>query len=255
MAGPKSDEVARRLIIIKYEVVQALATPPILRMAYEKWSALDQQQFRIKMQQTANGLSDSLRKLGLWEFMTDKEVKFFLTHPLDLTQQQIVNASWRMESVMTLMWALGIIPELLPFDHQVKPDLMQQIPHENISNFLISAKLLDEKTIEKGRSLAELWYWRSRTRELIEEKRPFPAEIPQFKRYDEIVRFSAKAANKKDSLEIIDEDFAAIGKAYCDLTDEEWSSIRSIAFERHFALNWICGYAPDNRWDETPTYT
>jgi hypothetical protein len=213
MAGPKSDEVARRLIIIKYEVVQALATPPILRMAYEKWSESDQQHFRIKMQQAADGLSDSL------------------------------------------LWALGIIPEMLPFDHQAKPDLMKQIPYENISNLFISAKLLDEKTIEKSRSLAELWHWRSRTRELIEEKRPFPAEIPQFKSYDEIVRFSAKATNEKDSLEIIDEDFAAIGKAYRDLTDEEWSSIRSIAFERHFALNWLCGYAPDNRWDETPTDT
>ncbi|MEY2467121.1 MAG: hypothetical protein QOD03_1642, partial [Verrucomicrobiota bacterium] len=242
-------------IIIKYEVVQALATPPILRMAYEKWSKSDQQQFRIKMQQTADGLSDSLRKFGLSEFMTDKEVKFFSTHPLDLTQQQIVNASWRMESVMAFMWALGIIPELLPFDHQSQHELMRHIPHENISDFFISAKLLDEEKIEKGRSLSELWHWRSRTRELIEEKRPFPAEIPQFKSYDEIVRLSAKAANEKDSLEIIDEDFAALGKAYRDLTDEEWSSIRSIAVERHFALNWLCGYAPDNRWDETPTDT
>jgi Domain of unknown function (DUF4272) len=255
MAGPKSDEVAQRLIIIKYEVVQALAMPPILRIAYEKWPESDQKQFRIKMQQAADGLSNSLRQLGLWEFMTDKEVKFFSTHPLDLTQQQIVNASWRVESVMTLMWALGIIPELIAFDQQAKPDLMKQIPGENISSFLVNSKLLDGKRIEKSRSLAELWHWRSRTRELIEQKRPFPTEIPQFKSYDEIVRFTAKAANEEGSFQIIDEDFVAIGKAYRDLTDEEWSSIRSITFERHFALNWLCGYAPDNRWDETPTGT
>jgi hypothetical protein len=255
MAGPTTDEVARRLIIIKYEVVQAIATGPTVRMAYENWSDSDQKQFRAKMLEAAEGLSDGLRKLGLWEFMTDKEVKFFSTHPLDLTQQQIVNASWRMESVMTLMWALGIIPELIPFDHQADLDLMKQIPHENISNFITSAKLLDEEIIEKKRSLAELWHWRSRTRELIEKKQPFPAEIPQFKSYDEIVRFSAKAANEKNSLQTIDEDFAANGKAYRDLSDEEWSSIRSIAFERHFALNWLCGYAPDNGWDETPTDT
>jgi hypothetical protein len=160
-----------------------------------------------------------------------------------------------MESVMTLMWALGMIPELLPFDHQAKPDLMKQIPHEDISGFLEGAKLLDMERIGKSRSLAELWHWRSRTRELIQQKRPFPAEIPQFKNYDEVVRFTAKAANEKDCLKIIEEDFAAIGKAYRDLTDEEWSSIRSIAFERHFALNWLFGYAPDNRWDETPTGT
>jgi len=255
MAGPKSDEVARRLIVLKSEVFQAVATPPILRMACQKWSESDQKQFRITMQQAAEGLSDSLRKSGAWELMTDEEVKFFSTHPLDLTQQQLVNASWRMESVMTLMWALGIIPELLPFDQQAKPELMKQIPHQDISNSFISAQLLDEKTIEKGRTLAELWHWRSRTRELVEEKRPFPADIPQFKSYDEIVRFSAKAANKKDSLGILEEDFAAMGKAYRDLTDEEWSSVRSIAYERHFALNWLCGYAPGNRWDETPTDT
>jgi hypothetical protein len=207
------------------------------------------------MQQAADGLSDSLRKLGLWEFMTAKEVKFFSTHPLDLTQQQIVNASWRMESVMTLMWALGIIPELIPFDHQAKPDLMKQIPHENIPNFLISAKLLDEEIIEKNRSLAEFWHWRSRTRRLIEEKRQFPAEIQKFKSYDEIIRFSAKAASEKDGLKIIDEDFAVSGKAYRDLTDAEWSEASSIAVERHFALNWLSGYAPENCWDETPTET
>ncbi len=207
------------------------------------------------MQEAAEGLSGGLRKLGLWEFMTDMEVSFFSTHPLDLTQQQIVKASWRMESVMTLMWALGMIPELLPFDHQANPDLLKQIPHENISDFLVRAKLLDEKRIETNRSLAELWHWRSRTRELIEQKRPFPVEIAQFKSYDEIARFTAKAANAKNSLEIIDEDFASNGKAYRDLTDEEWSSIRFIAFERHFALNWLCGYAPDNRWDKTPTGT
>ena len=206
------------------------------------------------MQQAADGLSDSLRKLGLWEFMTDKELKFFSTHPLDLTQQQIVNASWRMESVMTLMWALKMIPELIPFDHQAKPDLMKLIPHENISNFVISAKLLDEKIITKSRSLAELWHWRSRTRELIEQgSKP---KILEERSLDDVVRATAFAAHKQGDLpNIIDEDFATIGKAYRDLTDEEWSSIKSVAIERHFALNWLCGYAPDNRWDETPTDT
>lgn len=29
----------------------------------------------------------------------------------------------------------------------------------------------------------------------------------------------------------------------------------SIIMERHFALNWLCGMAPGNRWDETPTDT
>ena len=93
------------------------------------------------MQQAADDLCASLRKLGLWEFMTDKEVEYFSTHPLDLTEQQVINASWRTESAMTLMWALGIIPELIPFDQQAKPDLMKQIPVENIPDFFIALEI------------------------------------------------------------------------------------------------------------------
>ena len=53
----------------------------------------------------------------------------------------------------------------------------------------------------------------------------------------------------------IADDFPAKGKAYRDLTAEEWSELRSITAERHYALNWLCGRAPKNKWDETPTDT
>jgi len=45
------------------------------------------------------------------------------------------------------------------------------------------------------------------------------------------------------------------GKAYRDLSAHEWHEVGSIAVQRHFTLNWLCGYAPENRWDETPTDT
>jgi hypothetical protein len=53
----------------------------------------------------------------------------------------------------------------------------------------------------------------------------------------------------------VDEDFAVGGKAYRDLSAEEFANVTSITVERHFALNWLCGRAPENRWDETPTAT
>jgi hypothetical protein len=31
--------------------------------------------------------------------------------------------------------------------------------------------------------------------------------------------------------------------------------VSSATIERHFALNWLRGYAPGNEWDETPTDT
>jgi hypothetical protein len=255
MAPPTADEVARRLIILKYQVVQLLATPPALRRSLLAWSKEQQEKIRVDLKLAADQLISSLRKLGLWDFMTEAEVAIYSSHPLDLTAAQILEISWRMESAMVLMWALRMVPVIPPFDEQVNTNLLEKIPHENIAAFILNATLLPQETIEAQRSLAELWHWRSRTRQLIEENRPFSTEIAQFKSYDEIVRFSAKAAHERDSVLIIDEDFGALGKAYCDLTDEEWSSVRSIALERHRALNWLCGHAPDNNWDETPTET
>jgi hypothetical protein len=255
MATPKANEVARRLVILKYQVVQAMTVPPVLRTSYTNWPEPDRKKFHSQLQQKLDELQNSFKKLELWEFLSDNEKKFFSTNPLDLTERQIVNASWRMESVLILMWALGIISEMSAFHVQAPLNLLKQIPSENLSNFFANAKLIGGKIIEQKRSLAELWHWRSRTRRLIEEKTPFPINIPQFKNYDEIVRVSAKAANEKDGLKIIDEDFAVKGKAYRDLTDIEWSEVSSISVERHFVLNWLCGYAPENRWDETPTDT
>ena len=127
--------------------------------------------------------------------------------------------------------------------------------------FAASARLRDATTIENARELAELWHWRSRTRECIEQNQPFP-EIPakpgapQLRSFDDVVRMTAKSAEETGmALETIDEDFKVSGKAFRSLSAPEWSEVGSIIVERHFALNWSCGRAPGNRWDETPTGT
>jgi hypothetical protein len=43
------------------------------------------------------------------------------------------------------------------------------------------------------------------------------------------------------------------GKPYAELTESEWSTMQSIASERWYGLNWVCGYAMD--WDKVPTDT
>jgi hypothetical protein len=73
---------------------------------------------------------------------------------------------------------------------------------------------------------------------------------------DSVVRFTTKKLHDEGILrDIRDEDFVAKGKPYRELTPLEWSQVRSIAMERHLALNWLCGFAPDNKWDQTPTTT
>jgi hypothetical protein len=122
------------------------------------------------------------------------------------------------------------------------------------------ASIAAKAEIDHAREVAEGWRWRSRTRELEEMQHPFPDSPPMRKAglnsWDDVVRFSApKAAARGMIPPPIDDDSPLFGKAYRDLSADEWSVARSITMERHFALNWLCGYAPGNRWDETPTET
>ncbi len=88
------------------------------------------------------------------------------------------------------------------------------------------------------------------------KKKRIPPPKLGFHSFEQIVQEVAKEAHKQGEVpQIRDDDFLAKGKAYRDLTDDEWSEVRSITMERHYALNWICGYAKGNQWDKTPTDT
>jgi hypothetical protein len=95
---------------------------------------------------------------------------------------------------------------------------------------------------------------------LQEENRPFePGEALQkagIHTYADVVRVTAETAAKEgDIAASIGEDFPVCGKPYRDLNPDEWSRVRSISVERHFTLNWLCGYAVGNDWDRSPTHT
>ena len=203
----------------------------------------------------ARQVAGAAEKFGFLNQFSPIEAAMISTPFSKLEDQMLVNATWRMEAFQAILWSLQLIGNLPPYDEQAGDDLFKILHLEQFEAFAASAKLRDSGELEKARSFAELWHWRSRTRQLIEKGEPFP-EMPQFKSYDEIVRFTAKATKEEGSLqEIIEEDFPAKAKAYRDLTDREWSEVESITAERHFALNWVCGHAPHNRWDETPTGT
>lgn len=51
----------------------------------------------------------------------------------------------------------------------------------------------------------------------------------------------------------ISEDFPVFGKAYADLSLEEYRRAISIAQERLWGLNWVCRYERD--WDKVPLNT
>jgi hypothetical protein len=153
------------------------------------------------------------------------------------------------------MWDLNLVPSLPPYDTQFDPELLKQVGESGVAEFVRAATLRSHAELDHARAVAELWHWRSRTRQIQEEGYHIPEGTP-FRSFEELVRFSAsQALEAGDIPDIIDGDFPAMGKAYRDLTDNEWSVVRSITIERHFAFNWLSGYAPRNSWQETPTDT
>jgi len=158
------------------------------------------------------------------------------------------------------LWALGLLPGMPPYDTNADPELIGELPRETARGFIKSAQLRPQTQIDRARDLAELWHWRSRTRQLIEKGEALEADenmkAAGFHSFDDIVRVTAQKAFEKGNIQAcIGMDFPVKGRAYRDRSPEEWSEVTSITAERHFALNWLCGYAPRNRWDETPTDT
>ena len=250
---PTAAEVAKRLFILKHLIAYVASLPlqEILQKTVKNNSVADE--LRIRQWQ-------ELKDAGLWESVSRKERAYAQTPVNKLTRQQLIDASWRMEAAMVLMWALDMTEEMPYYDTESERSLLQKIPSAFTPEFASSAVLRPRDEIGRARDVAEFWNWRSRTRQLIEDGTEFPndqkSEALGIRSFDGIVRFSAREGNRRGDLpELINGDFPAMGKAYRDLDDDEWSTVSSIAMERHFALNWLSGYAPNNNWDETPTDT
>lgn len=255
--APTPRQAAERAVALKFVAVHAMTAPPreLLAKWMAGWSAAEQARFRKSAQKDRD---DFLRKLGpLQRALSATEKAFLDTTAATMSLRQQVNASWRAEALAVLAWALGALEALPRYDQGTDLDDLTDFPPLDREAFVATAVLRPAEEIEQARDLAELWHWRSRTRQLIQDGPPLEPhpDRPEVRSYDDIVRMTARKAARHGDLEAIDEDFGVLGKAYRELSDEEWSGVRSITMERHYTLNWLCGYAPGNDWDETPTST
>lgn len=197
-------------------------------------------------------ISSWLRSEGLWDSASQVE-KALMGKPLgSWTRQEVADSQWREESVDVLLWALQ--PDALmaaydvPFLTIGKMKSLGSPPQAEA--FVRSAKLRPEAEILKARDIAELWLWRSRTTQLQKEHYSPPKGEPGL---EQIVSMTVAKAQKDGLFTPIHDDFPALGKPYSKLTDSKWQTLHSIATERLYALNWLCGYAEN--WDAVPTGT
>ncbi|HWZ93114.1 MAG TPA: DUF4272 domain-containing protein, partial [Polyangiaceae bacterium] len=241
-------------MVLRHVAVYAYITPP--RPMFEKmlagWSEAEREEARVKADSQQH---EFWSKLGpLQAQLSPWEQKFAQSTMLTMSHAQQIAAIWRAESLRVLLWALGLVSEMLPYDTEAGDRAMKAFPGEELHQAAAGAGALrNPEVLEDARSTAELWHWRARTWQLVQQGRSFPgnaqARAAGFHSFDDVVRFAAKGAADKGTIpEPLDEDFPAFGKPYRNLSGDEWSQARSIAMERHFALNWLCGYAPGCRW-------
>jgi hypothetical protein len=156
----------------------------------------------------------------------------------------VVDAVWQAEALGTLLWALGRI-ELAPYDRPFDQDRL-------LATAVNGATLRPQEEIELARQTARLWHWRARTSTLQAEDE---TELPErWSSFDQLVAATAMRAHEQGLLpRPLRGDFPAFGKVYRELTPEQRAEAESIAWERHRALNWLCGLG--RGWDDVPTDT
>ena len=245
-----------RAMALKWQVVTALSSPPPESLAtlMEAWTPEERSKFAEESVEHARSSEKTMKQCGLWPHLTGPEQQFMRTPASQRQPQMVMDASWLMESLECLLWALGSIDSLPSYDTQAVVDHLKLLPGSDWTGSVKDVKLRDRKVLETARGVAELWHWRSRTRELQESGRAI--DLPDGMTLDSIVRLTAPRAAQNGAIPaLIGDDFPAFGRAYRDLSTDEWALMASIARERHKAFNWLCGLAPRNRWDETPTDT
>jgi hypothetical protein len=258
---PTNKEAFARLLILRGLVIHAIATPgPMLSELCSKWSEKERNEFAQRGREQSGVIVKDLKDLGVWKYVSPNEAKYFQSYGINMNQKDHLNAIWRKECIVSIMWSLGLRETWPMIDQEALPELLKSIPVKKIGLFTQLPILRPQSEIEIKRALMEAWHWRVRTRKLIEEGQPFPSDEglkkAGFNSYDDIVRFSAKNHLREGDLnKIIDEDFPFREKAFRSLDSNEYQLATSIIMERHYAMNWLCGMAPGNRWDDTPTPT
>jgi hypothetical protein len=156
----------------------------------------------------------------------------------------VLDAAWQAEGLGMLLWALSRI-ELPPYDLAFDHDRL-------LATAIDGATLRSIDEIELERQTAQLWHWRARTSSLRADD---ALELPErWRSFDQLIAATAMRGHEQGLLpRPLRGDFPAFGTVYRELAPGQRSEAESIAWERHRALNWLCGFGKS--WDDVPTDT
>ena len=181
--------MARTLILRCVAVRNASVPPPeMLASLVEGWSDVERADFRAEMVARHAGENDRLRRARLWKRATEAERAFLEADADDWTEQQRIDASWCGEAAGTLLWALGEIDALPPFDVEHVPENLDVLPDDPPAKLMRRARLRSGAEIETAREVSELWHWRSHTHRLsVDGFFDEPGRLPDGLSIDEVI--------------------------------------------------------------------
>ena len=189
-----------------------------------------------------------LRKQRLWNRLSVCECQAMAKPSGAWDEREQTNASWRAEAAGVLAWSLKLLGQVPPYDTEFGiTDIWAAVPGigADTKDFVRGAMLRPEDEIRDAREMAEAWVWRVRTTLSQTDSARTGQTSPE--KYAQYIKSAAKRGMEKGWFVAISEDFPAFRKAYADLSPGEFGRVASIAQERLWALNWLCG--PGRSWD------
>lgn len=284
--APSSQDAARRLLILLAIVSHALrlmllwdfvfrtaAAVQNLTGSSPRWRSLGLRGEWLKLRARWNwfwgrrALRRVLRERGLVPFLTCDERKFLRLGLTELSRAEAHRFLWHIEAAACIAWALRLLPRLWPMDEQFDGKLDFASLGGPQRHLVQTATLRPVGELEAAGDSIKLWHWRARQLALERQGYRWPPQTAApdaiadlqskgLDTLDGLVRVTARLLREQGKLDqTIDDDFVAKGKAYRQLSEEELSELLGIASERHKALNWLRGLAPDNDWEAVPTET
>jgi hypothetical protein len=156
----------------------------------------------------------------------------------------VVDSVWAGEGLGTLLWALDRA-QLPPYDRPFDGEKL-------LVAITADATLRPGEEVTRARETARLWHWRARTAELQADG---GVELPgPWQSFDQLVAATAMRGFEQGLLpRPLRGDFPAFGVVYRELDETQQAEAHQIAWQRHRALNWLCGLGKS--WDAVPTDT
>jgi len=166
---------------------------------------------------------------------------------IEKTQQQWLNAWWRIEGLGVLAWALQL-HEPLRYDELVVPAELTkavgfQEQKEDVDKMVRAASLRTSEELSGEREHLLALHWRLRDFSL----RPTTMDFVGFSKDCWFGSFDVTR------FDLVDGDLALTKESLVEVDDETLSLCSSLAMERHHAINWLTGWHPTYSMVETPT--